>query len=485
MKFTAKVTVGISVALAVFALIGASSYDSALKSDENRKWVNHTHLVLEAVAALKGNVTDAEAGYRGFVLTQEGSYAHGYAVAQALAISNLQTLWDLTADNPVQQRNLAKLEPLVKERFGEIDRQIDAGIGNSDAPAPRFDARNIDEIRDLTLAMKQEEDRLLQRREESAQAASLRTRSVLIAGNLIAFIFLLFAGVIVRREMAGRWQAQEQINFLNQDLQRHVGDLTAMNNELDAFTYSLAHDLRAPLRHMHGFAELMRESSYDKLDEHGRRFLDKILLSSRQMGALIDDLLNFARLSRVELQTLDVDPRNLVERAQSELASDTSGRAITWEVAPLPGVRADPALLYQALFNLLANAVKYTRKCEAARIEVGSTVSDAGEVTIFVGDNGAGFDMRYADKLFKVFQRLHRASDFEGTGVGLANVRRIIERHGGRVWAEGAIGQGATFYFSLPAASTPTSQASISTPTSQAPTRRQDAEQARVHSVGR
>jgi light-regulated signal transduction histidine kinase (bacteriophytochrome) len=167
----------------------------------------------------------------------------------------------------------------------------------------------------------------------------------------------------------------------------------------------------------------------------------------------------------------------LVDRARSELELEMEGRSISWEIAPLPGVRADPALLYQALFNLLANAVKYTRKCAAARIEVGSLGANGdGQVTVFVRDNGAGFDMQYADKLFRVFQRLHRAEDFEGTGVGLANVRRIVERHGGRVWAEGAVGQGATFYFSLPAASLTTFSV---------PLRRLDDEQARVHSAGR
>jgi light-regulated signal transduction histidine kinase (bacteriophytochrome) len=178
----------------------------------------------------------------------------------------------------------------------------------------------------------------------------------------------------------------------------------------------------------------------------------------------------------VEVQAGEVNPRELVDRARRELEPEVEGRSITWEIGPLPGLRADSALLYQVLFNLLANAVKYTRKCNAARIEVGSMdASDDGHATVFVRDNGAGFDMQYASKLFRVFQRLHQAEDFEGTGVGLANVRRIVERHGGRVWAEGAIGQGATFYFSLPAAAHTNSSI---------PLRRQD-EQARVHSAGR
>jgi chemotaxis family two-component system sensor kinase Cph1 len=252
--------------------------------------------------------------------------------------------------------------------------------------------------------------------------------------------------------------------------------LTVANRELDAFTHSLAHDLRAPLRHMHGFAELLRELWHEKLDDDGRHFLGKVLTSSREMGTLVDDLLNFSRLARVEVQAGEVNPRELVDRARQELEPEVEGRSITWEIGPLPGIRGDPALLYQVLFNLLANAVKYTRKRAAARIEVGSMDADNdGRITVFVRDNGAGFDMQYASKLFHVFQRLHQAEDFEGTGVGLANVRRIIERHGGRVWAEGAIGRGATFYFSLPTASRANSLVLL---------RRQD-EQARVHSAGR
>lgn len=282
---------------------------------------------------------------------------------------------------------------------------------------------------------------------------------------------------MIQKEMDARKQGQEEIRRLNHDLEERVNDLVVANRELDSFTHSLAHDLRAPLRHMHGFAELLREAWYDKFDEDGRHFLGKVLGSSREMGMLVDDLLNFSRLARVEVQTGEVDPRELVERARRELEPETMGRSITWEIGPLPSVRADPALLYQVLFNLLANAVKYSRKSNAARIAVGSMSGGGdGMVTVFVRDNGAGFDMQYADKLFRVFQRLHRAEDFEGTGVGLANVRRIVERHGGRVWAEGATGQGATFYFSIAAASLPNSSVS---------TRRQDDEQARVHSAGR
>jgi len=254
----------------------------------------------------------------------------------------------------------------------------------------------------------------------------------------------------VTRDLTERKSAEERIQALNHNLEHHVAELTAANRELDAFTYSLAHDLRAPLRHIHGFATILMENFQEKADDEAKRLLGKILKSSKEMGVMVDDLLNFARLGRVELQRTRVDLAQMVEEVKRQLEPDMQGRSINWEVDALPTVSGDPALLRQVLVNLLSNAVKYTSKEPDAQIKVGSR-NGGSEITMFVRDNGAGFEMQYAEKLFRVFQRLHRAEEFEGTGVGLANVRRIIERHGGRIWAEGAPGKGATFYFSLPA----------------------------------
>jgi light-regulated signal transduction histidine kinase (bacteriophytochrome) len=235
-----------------------------------------------------------------------------------------------------------------------------------------------------------------------------------------------------------------------EDLKRSNDLLTESNRELEAFSYTAAHDLRAPLRHMHGFVSLLRKDWYDKLDEDGRHYLDKISTSSKDMGALLDDLLDFSRLVSVNMQQHRIDLNQEVKLIRQELEADSSGRDLTWEIGDLPEVEGDPTLLHQVLFNLIANAVKYTRKRENARIEIGSLDSPENFTTVFVRDNGAGFEMQYLNKLFRVFQRLHKARDFEGTGIGLAIVRRIVERHGGQAWAEGALDQGATFYFSLP-----------------------------------
>ncbi len=226
-------------------------------------------------------------------------------------------------------------------------------------------------------------------------------------------------------------------------------ELHASNSELEAFTYSVSHDLRAPLRHITGFATLLHQHAGASLDDQGRRYLTTITDAAARMATLIDDLLAFSRMGRANVSKRRVDLSQLVREARDEVSADVNGRRIAWEIHDLPPVDADPALLRPVLVNLLSNAVKYTGTRNEARIEVG-TESRAGELVVFVRDNGVGFDMAYAHKLFGVFQRLHRADEFSGTGIGLANVRRIIQRHGGRTWAEGAVDAGATFYFSLP-----------------------------------
>lgn len=250
------------------------------------------------------------------------------------------------------------------------------------------------------------------------------------------------------RDVTERNLAEEQIQQLNTRLQLHAGRLEAANLELESFSYSVSHDLRAPLRHIQGYAELLgRESA--QLSEKGRRHLDTISRAARNMGQLIDDLLSFSRMGRTELRQTAVDPAQLVQEVRQSLELVTQDRAITWKIAPLPRVQADPPMLRQVFANLLGNAVKYSRKRDAAVIEIGLAGEEDGRIVFFIRDNGTGFDMQYADKLFGVFQRLHSADEFEGTGIGLANVRRVIVRHGGRTWAEGRPGEGATFYFTL------------------------------------
>jgi PAS domain S-box-containing protein len=248
-------------------------------------------------------------------------------------------------------------------------------------------------------------------------------------------------------DTTARKQAEQRVERHRQELARTNADLAATNQELEAFSYSVSHDLRAPLRHIDGFARILKEEHAAELSEEAQRYLDRVLHGANHMGHLVDDLLNLAKIGRKELVRQKTKLDLLVREALADLPG-TENRSVEWRVEPLPEVDCDPGLLKLVLNNLLGNALKFTRSRQPAVIEIGTSDS-AVPTTIFVRDNGVGFDPKYADKLFGVFQRLHRQEDFEGTGVGLATVQRIIRKHGGEVWAESEVDRGAAFFFSL------------------------------------
>jgi len=282
------------------------------------------------------------------------------------------------------------------------------------------------------------------KRKDGSVFAAEVTATTMPDGNLLAMI----------HDLTGRKQTEEQIRQLNVELEQRVGERTAQlqlaNEELEAFSYSVSHDLRAPLRHVMGFVDLLEKDTGQSLSEKSRRHLTTISESAKRMGNLIDDLLEFSRVGRAALQQTNVNLDELVRDVLGDFQAETKARKIVCEIHPLPRVWADRALLRLVLVNLVSNAVKFTGKRAEAKIEIGCAPNGTAETVTFIRDNGAGFDPQYADKLFGVFQRLHSLAEFEGTGIGLANVQRIIHRHGGRTWAEGVVDGGATFYFSIP-----------------------------------
>ncbi len=268
---------------------------------------------------------------------------------------------------------------------------------------------------------------------------------------------LIWFGLVRRRAEADLRQSRdlleaevEQRRALNVELEKRSDELRGTNKELEAFAYSVSHDLRAPVRHIAGFTELLQKHAHPVLDDKGRHHISMILESANRMGNLVDDLLAFSRIGRAETQRTTIKLDQLVKDVIGEIAPDMQGRNINWRIGTLPICYGDPSLLRLVFSNLVSNAVKFTRTRPQGEIEIGSLNHTPDEAVVFVKDNGVGFDMKYKDKLFGVFQRLHSQEAFEGTGIGLATVQRIVHRHGGRVWAEASVDNGATFFVALP-----------------------------------
>ena len=310
------------------------------------------------------------------------------------------------------------------------------------------DAMLLQRLRDVSLTRRELWDY------ELSQTLDTGARYVVVSARMMALPNSSeFAILMTVSDITARKQSEAQILELNRQLEGKIEQITESNRELEAFSYSVSHDLRAPLRHIAGFAEKLRGHLGESADERTQHYADVVVNSSRRMSSLIEDLLTYSRLGRHAMRLQGVDMQALVNEVRIALTSgDEGNRRITWRIAPLPVVIADENMIRLVWQNLVDNAIKYSGTRENAIIEIGTGEATPLEYTFFVRDNGVGFDPAYGDKLFGVFQRLHKASEFAGTGIGLASVRRIISRHGGRTWAESEPGHGATFFFSLPRA---------------------------------
>lgn len=318
-----------------------------------------------------------------------------------------------------------------------IARRVAAGEKNI-----RAGIRTGDELESLAASFNQMTDALHRIQDELELRVQERTNELARSNQALQL------------EIVERRKAEDQVWQLNEELEKRVTERTAQleatTQELEGFVYSVSHDLRAPIRHITGFVDLLKSKLNVNLDATSQKYLNNLTHSTLKLSKLIDDLLVFSRIGRAEMRKFEIDLNKVVHEILHELKPDLQGRNIFWRVSKLEPVHCDPTLMRQVMMNFIANAVKFTRPRDQAMVEIGNLDSNDNETTVFIRDNGVGFDMKYIDKLFGVFQRLHHASEFEGTGIGLANVKRIIHIHGGRVWAEAKLDQGATFYFTLP-----------------------------------
>ena len=487
----------LQVALSLI-LLGAfwAAFNSARRARHLNSWVTHTQRVAATLSSARSDWLRLQMYAWTHLSTGYTAIREQFETDSTDLEDNLKELQVLTADNPQQQMLLAQLRPLLKSQLGEFRASlVKNGAGNTKVPENATWLSAAFASRKLFDEMEANESALLASRNFATESNTRQTEAVLVLATALTLSMLTAGGYLIQREILARAkievglrQAQEllgvkyeeqrgeldhaiqdlhgqilqrklaeaEVRRLNAGLEERVqtrtSELREANRELEAFTYSVSHDLRAPLRHMDAFSRMLQQQHGPGLSTEGKRLLERIREASTRMALLVEDLLQLSRLSRKLPNFKNVCLDEIVQEVRREVDEGDKEREIRWHIATMPSVQGDGVLLRQVFVNLLANAAKFTRLQTAATIEVGSRHEEK-ELVIFVRDNGAGFDPRYADKLFGVFQRLHRQEEFEGTGIGLATVQRIVRKHGGRVWAESEPGRGATFYFSLPLAS--------------------------------
>ena len=445
-----RVLAGFGLVFACIVVISAISYRNTAILIENSQLDTKSHELLQFLGSVGEALDAAESGHRRYLVTGDESYLTSYRTVVERMPEYLRYLRGMTNEGIEQRDRVETLERLIARQLGVeaeaiIQREKRGYEGVRHLALSGAAKNEIEGIHGLMTELDSAEQRAIHARVIQSAGSTNNTIALLGLGALLQLVllgsvyFLIHHDVTERRRVAAELQSRGEL-------------LEASNKELEAFSYSVSHDLRAPLRHIDGYAALLSKVAGETLNDKARRYLQTISGSAKQMGQLIDDLLVFSRMGRQDMLRTTVNLDQLVKTVLHDLRLDLQGRTISWTMHPLPNVSGDPAMLRQVFVNLISNALKFTATRSETKIEIGAVMRNSVEAEVFVRDNGVGFDMQYVDKLFGVFQRLHRSDEFEGTGIGLANVRRIIHRHGGQTWAEGVLDQGATFHFSLPLA---------------------------------
>lgn len=439
---------GFFLALLLLGVISFVTYNSTDQFVISSRLVGHTNQVVRQINNIMSEVKDAETAQRGYLITSDTNFLQPFDHVVASLPDEILLLRELTADNPVQQQSITLLQELIDQKMRIMRLGIDSLGGKTGIDREEVVAlvggngkRTMEQIRAQVDRMIAAEEALLVTRAEVVEANAKTTKLWILLGNGLAGILLFSAFMVILREIEQRKKTQRAI-------EKSAAQLELTNKELESFSYSVSHDLRSPLRAIDGYSRIFEEDFADRLDEEGLRLLSVIRASSKKMGQLIDDLLSFSRMGRKPVDAAKVDMNALVEEVWAEVCT-TATSELHLKKQVLPPIWGDKALLRQVLVNLLSNAVKYSSNKPEQLVQITAEQNEL-EVIYSIRDNGVGFDMRFYNKLFGVFQRLHTEKEFPGTGVGLAIAQRVIVRHGGRIWAESKLDEYTVFHFSLP-----------------------------------
>lgn len=488
---------GLTSILIVMILITIAMVSNMQDVIDSSDWVKHTYTIKTNLDKSLYYSTDMTKNILHYQISQDTALISSYRTSRDSLSGQIIAIENLTKDNPAQQRLASSLKSIIGEKIHIADsifglRINSSLLSNSIEKLLKFEYKNDSIVKAIIAEMNKHESKLLQTRVNDLNIKTVHAEWLIFVAAIIQTLLGIFVIYLVRRALARRKRSEKILHELNLNLEEKINERTAelaetnavlkneieirkqsemeiielnatlehkvadrtmqleqTNKELEAFSYSVSHDLRAPLRHIDGYIELVIKKTDSQLEPKIQRYLQIIAESAQKMGRLIDDLLTFSRLGRSELNKQKIDIKHIFNSVIESFQDDIKKRNINVVIeGNFPEVYADKNLMELVIVNLISNAVKYTQNVESPQITVGSEGNE-NETTFYVKDNGAGFDMKYADKLFGVFQRLHRSEDFEGIGIGLANVRRIVTKHGGKTWAYGEVDKGATLYFTL------------------------------------